>query len=407
MKKLFKNLGWPIYFIIFFAVQNLTNWWALSVSGIRGGNFIDLGAVLRWSDCFKTEGTLVYGPEDGKCGGYLYGSALLRVFNFLGIRENQTQFWGLFGGLVLAICLGLLANVFISTDRISKLFVVLVLSSPGIWLLVERGNIDELIFVLILLSTFLFIRGFEIPAILIIAITALFKFYTAPLLLLLVIVAKRNRLRLLALASFFLVVPLVAVDYFRIKASFPSTWFVSFGSPAIGFWVNLFGEKFGQDWIHLSAISGHILGLALLIFSIFAVNKFAYVEKQLEFPPNKSNDGGKIDAILLIFGSVYVLCYVLGMNYDYRLIFAAVSGVALIVRSSTRPYVVLIKWSLFLGLWLSSFTFGLQNTPNIETITAFVLIQFVGDIALGIFTAFLSLQLIKLVSQNFTTRTRA
>jgi len=404
MKNLFKNLVWPTYFIIFFAVQNLTNWWALSVSGIRGGNFIDLGAVLRWSDCFNTIGTSVYGPEDGKCGGYLYGSTLLRIFDFLGIRESQTQFWGLFIGSVLAICLGLLAKVFISTNKISALFVVLVLSSPGIWLLVERGNIDELIFVLVLFATFLFIRGFEIPAILIFAVTALFKFYTAPLLLLLVIVAKTNRLRVLALASFFLAVPLIVVDYLRIEASFPSTWFVSFGSPAIGFWVNLFGEKFGQDWIHLSAISGHILGLAILIFGIFAVNKFVYMEKQFEFPRIKSSNGSQVDAILLIFGSVFVFCYVLGMNYDYRLIFAAISGVALIVRNSTRPYAVLIKGSLFFGLWLSSFTFGIQNDPTIETITSFVLIQFIGDIALGIFTAFLTLQLIKIVSQSITTR---
>jgi hypothetical protein len=271
---------------------------------------------------------------------------------------------------------------------------------------VERGNIDGLIFMLVLFATFLLIRGFEIPAIVIIAVTALFKFYTAPLLLLLVIVAKTNRSRVLALACFFLTVPLIVVDYFRIEASFPSTWFVSFGSPAIGFWVNLFGEKFGQDWIHLSAISGHILGLAILIFGIFAVNKFVHMEKQFEFPHKKSSDGSQVDAILLIFGSVFVVCYVLGMNYDYRLIFAAISGVALIVRNSARPYVVLIKGSLFLGLWLSSFTFGIQNDPTIETITSFVLIQFVGDIALGIFTAFLSLQLIKIVFQSITARAR-
>lgn len=406
MKILLRNLSWPIYFIILFGLQNLTNWWALSVSGIRGGNFIDLGAVLRWSDCFKTIGTSVYGLEEGKCGGYLYGSALLRIFNFLGIRESQTQFWGIFGGLVLAICLGLLAKVFISTKKISALFVGLAFSSPGFWLLVERGNIDELIFILLLLASFLFIRGFEIPAVLIIAITALFKFYTVPLLLLLVIVAKKNKLRVLSLATFFLVVPLVVFDYLRIKASFPNTWFVSFGSPAIGFWVNLFGEKFGQDWVHLGAISGHILGLVILIFSIFAVNKFVYMEKQFQFPPRNSNNSSQVDVILLIFGSVFVVCYVLGMNYDYRLILAAISGVALILRNLESPYSLLIKVSLVLGLWFSSFSFGIQNDPSIETVTLFVLIQFVGDIALGIFTAFLSLQLIKFVSQFITDRNR-
>ena len=88
------------------------------------------------------------------------------------------------------------------------------------------------------------------------------------------------------------------------------------------------------------------------------------------------------------------------MNYDYRLIFAAVSGVALILRNLESSFSLFIKVSLIISLWFSSFSFGIQNDPSIETVTLFVLIQFVGDIALGIFTAYLCLEIIGILIQR-------
>jgi len=259
-----RNILWPIYFLSFFAVQYLSNWWTLRVSGIRGGSFIDLAAVLRWSDCFRAVGNSVYAPEDGKCGGYLYGSTLLRVLNFLGISATQTKFWGLFSGAVICISLGSLAVFFTNKKSLNLLLVGLVLSSPGLWLLIERGNIDGLIFLLLLASSILIAKGFEIPAIFLIAITALFKFYTAPLLLVLVVISRTKRARATAVILFLTVIPIIFIEYLSIETNFPNTWFISFGAPSIGFWINLFGDKFNLGLPHIGALVGHGLGLMVL-----------------------------------------------------------------------------------------------------------------------------------------------
>ena len=86
-------------FPAFLECNFFANWWSLSCSGIRVGNFIDLGAVLRWSECFQEVGTSVYGLADAECGGHVYGSALLRTLNLLAMNALQTQFWGILGGV--------------------------------------------------------------------------------------------------------------------------------------------------------------------------------------------------------------------------------------------------------------------------------------------------------------------
>lgn len=400
-RNIFKYALWPIYFFSFFGAQYLSNWWTLGVSGIRGGNFIDLGAVLRWTDCFRTAGTSVYGPEDGKCGGYLYGSTLLRLFNLLGISAAQTKFWGLFGGAVICISLGALAIFFTNKKGLNPILVGLVLSSPGLWLLVERGNIDELIFLLVLASSMLIAKGFEIPAILLIAITALFKFYTVPLLLVLAVIGKSKRTRVMALIVFLIVIPFIAIDYLNIQAVFPNTWFVSFGAPGIGFWINLFGEQFGLGLLHIGALAGHGLGLVILGLSAVIIRRFSNKRVKNFMNSNiEETNRSWADLLFLIFGSVFITCYLLGMNYDYRLIFAAVSGIALISKNSDKDLAGIIKVSLLLGLWLSSFSFGILNDPSVETVIPFILIQFIGDIALGIFFTFLSLELIETLKEK-------
>lgn len=78
------------------------------------------------------------------------------------------------------------------------------------------------------------------------------------------------------------------------------------------------------------------------------------------------------------------------MNYDYRLIFVAISGLVLLAQTQQARSPKKLQYLLILGLWLTSFSFGLQNI----SFALFMLIQFIGDIVLGIFTAFLTLRLI-------------
>lgn len=399
MKKYFVELTlWPIYFLCFFGVQYFSDWWLLGVSGIRGGNFTDLDLVLRWSDCFDEIGFSVYGLHDGKCGGYLYGSALLRGSNLLGINAEQTKFWGVLGGVIFCISLGFLAAFLVSQKVANPILVGLALSSPPFWLLLERGNIDELIFLMVLISSFLLFRGFHLFAIAIIAVTALFKFYTLPLLLLLAVVGKSKKLRIISLVAFIFVASLIAIDLFKFQSDFPSTWFVSFGVPSIGLWINLVGEYLGLGWLHLGALVGHVLGLVFFVASLGIARAFTNrMNGNFVIFDYQNTDKEENNVLFLIFGSVFMICYLLGMNNDYRLIFFAIAGLALVEQTQSGSLRQGLQYLLIAGLWLSCFSFGLQNL----SFFTYMLIQFIGDIVLGIFAAFLSLKLSSTVKGLF------
>ena len=386
---------WSLYFLCFFGAQYFSDWRLLKISGIKGGNdFGDLGSVLQWSDCFKDIGSSVYDLNDGLCGRFNYGSALLQVFNLLGVNASQTNFWGLVSGVIFCISLGFLALMLVSIKAANPIVVGLVLSSPPIWLLLERGNIDVLIFLLLVVSSFLISKGFDRVAIAIIAITALFKFYTLPLLLILAVTSKSKKSRVASLIVFLMVVPLIAIDYFKIQSDFPSGWFVSFGAPVIGFWINEIGAQFGLSWLHIGGLAGHALGLIVFVITTAILRIFSNsASGNLPASNYQELEKKEIEPLFVILGSVFVICYLLGMNYDYRLIFVAVSGLTLIAKTQQTSLEVKLQYLLVLGLWLTTFSFGLQNF----SFFLFMLIQFVGDISLGIFAAFLSLRLISVI----------
>jgi hypothetical protein len=375
---------WSVYFLVFYMLQHISNWWALSVSGIRGGNFIDLNAVLKWADCLDTYGASVYKPADGDCGGYLYGSALLRILNFLGISAAETQFWGMAIGAVFCVCLGMLAAFFVSSGHLNKITVGLVLSSPPLWLLVERGNIDLLIFLLVISAAMLFARGYEVFAILLIAISALFKFYTLPLLLVLAITSNSMKSRRTSFITFLIASPLVVIDYLSIQESFPSTWFISFGLPSIGFWINVVSTELGLGWPSLNFPTRYLFGLSFFAASI-AVARIYLSKVKDQTNGKNSNDRSHsfIELVFLMIGTTFTTCYLLGMNYDYRLVFAAVSGLALLSRSHGVFLRGETQYLLLASLWLSSYSFGLQNF----SFGYFMLIQILGDATLGLFSA--------------------
>jgi hypothetical protein len=388
---------WSIYFLAFFAAHHLSNWWVLSVSGIRGGDFIDLNAVLKWSDCFENIGTSVYKAPDGACGGYLYGSTLLRFLDFIGVGASQTRIWGIALGVTLSVCLGVLAAFFTLTRGVNPIMVGLVFSSPPIWLLVERGNIDLLIFIMVVLATMLFSRGFEMTSVTLIAATALFKFYTLPLLLVLAFVSEHKKYRIATLTIFLITAPIVISDYLMIQQNFPSTWFISFGLPAIGFWINVLSEEFGFNSVNLKIFSIYFLGLTLFVVGIAIAKIYIFNQKNCFVPSSIFKRSQALnDSIILYSGTIVITCYLFGMNYDYRLVFASVSGLALLsigdgIRSQRK-----IQYLLLISLWFTSFSFGLQNV----SFGLFMLIQLIGDISLGLFMAIFCLSLGNVVRQN-------
>ena len=394
--KLLVTTLWTVYFFILFAIQFFSNWWILKVSGLHNGEtFMDLRGVLLPLDCYRDIGTSIYDTTSNECGVYIYGSTLAALINFLGITASQTSFWAISFAVIFCLTLGLLSSFFITQRNTNPIIICLVLSSPGLLFLMERTNIDLIMFFLVFAACLLSLKGFNFWAILLIALATLIKFYTAPLLVAMILIGKSKRIRLFTIAVCIIVLPTIVSDYFKIK-DIPQGWFVSFGANFIGQYVNTFIKKFSLDLPIIELVFMYILGLAFFVLSMLLVVKFSDFHKD-DLDSVIKNEIGKeySEKVLLFFGSVFLSAYLFGMSYDYRLIFAAVSGLALMSLTPIGVSQKLIQGSLIIGLW-STFSFGVQIYSTITIATSFVLIQFIGDLALGIFSAFLALKLIQL-----------
>ena len=138
---------WCSLFFTFFASQQLTDWYILRVTYVRGGLFSDLGWVLNRVDCFSEVGWKIYGST-GDCGWYIYGSNLIRFINFLGLDETNTKTIGWMFIFVFSVAL---ASIFSSIEINSVYFFVFAavsVMSPPIMLLLERVNLDILYYLL-------------------------------------------------------------------------------------------------------------------------------------------------------------------------------------------------------------------------------------------------------------------
>jgi hypothetical protein len=389
-----------VYFFILFAVQFFSNWWMLRVSGLHNGEtFMDLRGVLLPLDCYRDIGTSIYDTTNNECGVYIYGSTLAALINFLGITASQTSFWAITFMIIFCLTLGLLSSFFITQRNTNPIIVFLVLSSPGLLFLIERTNIDLIMFFLVFAACILTLKGFSFWSILLIALATLIKFYTAPLLIAMIFISKSKKIRMFTIAVCMIVVPTIVSDYLKIK-DIPQGWFVSFGANFIAQYINTFIKKFSFDLPKIELVFMYILGLTFFVLSILLVAKFSDLRKNGFDSMLKTQVSKEYSENLLIFfGSVFLSVYLFGMSYDFRLIFAAVSGLALISLTPVGTSQKIIQGSLIIGLW-SSFSFGVQIYPTITIASSFVLIQFIGDLALGIFSAFLAIKLFHLYSKR-------
>jgi hypothetical protein len=394
-----------LYFLILFTTHYYSNWWVLRVSDLHNGEtFMDLRGVLMPLDCYRESSTSIYDSNSNDCGLYLYGRTLAVLINFSGITASQTIFWAINFVIFFCLILGLLSGFFIAERRISPILVYLVLSSPGLVFLIERANIDLIMFFLVFGACLFNIKGFNFWSILLLALATLIKFYTAPLLIALIFIGKSRKIRLFTIVVCIFVLPIIIADYLKIKA-FPQGWFVSFGANFIGQYITAVTEKFSLDLPKIEAVPMYVLGLTLFGLSMLLVTKFSNSHKNDLNLFLKNKIGNEYsEKVLLFFGSVFLSVYLFGMSYDYRLMFAAVSGLALISLTPAGVPRRLIQGSLIIGLWFT-FSLGAQIHSTITVSAFFVLIQFIGDLALGIFSAFLGLKLFYLYHNQFTHKT--
>lgn len=308
--------------------MQLMNWPTLRFWGWwGGGNFTDTWQVLTSADCYRSIGLEVY-EIDNPCMIYAYGRPLLWTLAGLHIGASQTS---LFGIIFLTIISGSIALIVKNLSYLpgkKALVTTLITASPPIMLLVDRGNFDSLIVFMMLIAAWAYSKGQSHIAIFLIFLSAIFKYYTAPLLLLMVFVSKGKYSKSAATL-------LSLVAYFSIWRDLKITQFTfTTGNPHLTFGLGhefLYLSKYNSlEWLERFRYAGGFIWVLLC----FGASILWLKKKTISFNTFKNNS---FTRTLYVFSTTLILsCYVTGANADYRLIFLCISGITLlsIVRIS-------------------------------------------------------------------------
>lgn len=361
----------------FYITQVVTSWPGLVSSGIRGQtDYIDQTLVLDFAKCFREFGNEIYKvngiPE--QCGGFQYSSFLLWLLNNTKISEVNGSVLGV---IFMFLTLGFLSVVFFAIKDYGKLHFLLAFLaciSPGVWLLLERGNYDEVIFCLVVTSGLLLTSKFRVIPIFLVALSALMKFYTIPALFFVIFMTKTMKARVI---YFFISIPLVVFSVFMISKveSFPSTWNVSFGLPSFGLYVEFLVSRLLNRNFDIPDYFLSIPGLLLIIFLLILIKKFELKPSiRLKNQEKQQRYNNLYNLVLVVFMS----CYFAGMNFDYRLIYLSVLVSITPAILHENRYRTLVTVSGLFALVFNSYLFGFHGLPALA-------IQMSGDIFLTIF----------------------
>ena len=402
-----QNLRAMIFSCIFLSLTTLnyiSDWWVFKVSGssevkIReSSDFSDLLAIRSFVACYREVGNSIYLYDDiSPCHiGFFYGSTLIKLFEIIKLDSIPLIYIGGAFTILFCLSLGVLASKIAAKKSQFTFVVIFSLFSPGIWLLLERANLDILIFLMVFIGSQLFSRGNEISGILVIAFSALFKFYTLPVLFVLLVITNKRLTRIVGFLFVSLVFSKVFLDATSItNPGFPSTWYISFGIKSFGLYLNLFLEHFNENRLILNSLGVGLLGYFLLIAALILLSRFDKSRVQrviniLEISPNCPNcpNWNFLRNIFWIFGSTFISCYLVGMSYDYRLSFLAVTGLSFIALAKYQELRIKgLTLLLIFALWGSG-TF-LPSTSLV--LSGFI--QLIGDVAIFILSTFFILAL--------------
>jgi hypothetical protein len=379
--KLQKNRNtviWVFSTYLFFVVMQLTTWLPLRFwAAWGGGNFLDTWPVLKYADCYKLIHNDVY-LSQGSCPGYLYGRPLLQFLSYFGIGESDTKLVGFILMLIVAIIFGWLQKV--TDDKSNSYLLALVIVSPPVMLLVERGNADIFIASLVILACIAFTKDFKYLAYILISVTIIFKFYTAPVLVIFLLFDKKYRTRAVG-AVLLILATYSAVHDIRItQTPYPSGALGQFGASVWGKYLDLTDRTWFASTIPLA------IDVAFLLAAIITVAIIKKLSHQDLFERNFIAVPG-IQILFLAISSIHIGCFFLGTSFDYRLIYLTIAtllGSKLGVLSPVAVKASLIN--MLCCLYLSYPSGGLQP---------------IGDFLVEMQTGFLALVSLKILVNTF------
>jgi hypothetical protein len=392
-----ERFSWLFFFIAIFGMQAWSNWPGLESTRGWAPRYWDLSVVIQWSECFSEYGYEVYNYDSkDKCTGYMYGSLLLRAMSLMRITVEQSEFFGHVNLILICMALSYIAHLFSSNYKVKAVFLGLIFTSPGIWLLLASGNFDSLMLLLVFLGALSVAKGKIIVAALLFTIGSLIKFYSLPLIPLLLLYAKRR-------AQFYVISFFLSVSLFFTLMDLSKTtnqslgannYFFTFGVQNFGTWVELLNYKITSDYVEFNPIYIWATGIGatiistVLMYTLLSRKKSPLITSREDF-----QDIQKMEVLFVFFSATYLAVFFQGTNYDYKLIFYMVAFLSLFVSKNFTVLRTFFSSIFLLSLWLTCFSFGFKSSfyPTIQISTFFTIIELIGDILNLIITSLLFL----------------
>ena len=350
-----KYIKTPIFYgtFGFFLFMQITGWLPLRFWGRwGGGNFLDSWQVLKAVDCYTEIGLEVY-KLSNECMIYAYGQPLLTVLRFLHIGASQASAAGL---ILMVLVAWLISYSVLNSAYSSKTLPFLVagiICSPPILLLVDRGNLDTGIASIIVATALLHARGKSGIAIVMLFLMTLFKYYTAPVLFLMILISKRIRDRIFALT-------LSIIAAVTVYKNLQITEFtLNFKSTNITFGL---GHEFLylSNYEKLSWVDNYYQFFGLGLLSTLVIFSFLYSNK-LELSRDFSTIKSDTRIVYLMSTITLIGCFMAGGNNDYRLILFVISWATFSsILKQHRDIKNSLTFLLFIILWLTFPSGGLE-----------------------------------------------
>ena len=392
-----KGLSWLFFFMAIFGIQAWINWPGLESTRGWAPRYWDLSWVIQWSECFSEYGNEVYNYDSkDQCTGYIYGSLLLRAMGLMRITVEQSEFFGHMNLILICMGLSYIAYLFSSNYKVKAVFLGLVFTSPGIWLLLASVNFDSLMFFFVFLGALSVAKGKINAAAVFFTIGSLIKFYSLPLIPLLLLYAKKRAQVYVVLFFFSVSLFFTLMDLSRTtnQSPGPNNYFFTFGVQNFGTWVELLNYKITADYVEFNPIYIYAIGIgASLISTVLMHTLLSRKQSPLITSREIFQNDRKMEVLFVFFSATYLALFFQGTNYDYKLIFYIVAFLSLFVSKNFTVLRTFLASIFLLSLWLTCFSFGFESSfyPTIQISTIFTIIELIGDILNLIITSLLFL----------------
>jgi hypothetical protein len=348
-----KSLQYFICTFLFLSMNYILNlvlnWPLLAMSGIKGEtSFSDLSTTLKQVNCGQST-----------CPDYIYGDLFARLARGLNLSAISIDLMAYILTSLFILSVSLIASS--AKSKLAVLAINAVGVSPSTLLLLERANID----------IFILAKGkLRVMSVLLLALSTLIKFYPLLAFLHQSFLMSKNKSSNLKRAFIGLLALGVTITTFtnvvKESSSIPLNWDNSFGLSIGILWLAfIFREMTNFDLVIDGSLIP-IIGLSSLIITWLLMKLSVHSKVSL-----RSTSISR-DSVFL----VGLTCYVLGISYDYRLVFILIPCALMLENSVTR-----LGNRLILLIVASFFT-----TTNFGVDVKFFYpgIQLIGDISLFI-----------------------